>query len=238
MAAKILFQYQSTSGATFGVSPSLVPDIEKLIDQVRAEIAEKRAAGHFVGYLSVPVSSKSGGDFATNIALAAQVTERVQREFGSRLWLLNPAAYDLPNGAGGGDYMAAWSDVLAGADGSGSDFDLVYFVGPSDVWQFFGVGEFDRLGTIAAWLKKRAASDPAYKAIEDDPVLRTRFLRYYGLRGSVIYSKGSHDEWNIVVAINTKRAIGNEVAVYFDGLPVEPGDYQTSVNAGYQTLLH
>ena len=49
MAAKVFFQYQSISGFTFNVSPALVTDIEKLIDQVRAEIAAKRAAGCFVG---------------------------------------------------------------------------------------------------------------------------------------------------------------------------------------------
>lgn len=238
MPAKILFQYLSTSGAAFSVSPALVPAIEKLIDQVRGEIAEHRAAGHFVGYMSVPLGADGGGDFATNTALAAHVKERVQREFGAKLWILNPAAYSLPASAGGGDYMAAWADVIAGADGKGSELDLVYFVGPSDGWHFFGATGFDRLGTIASWLAQRAATDAAYKAIEDDPVLRSNFIRYYGLRGSVMYDQGCHDEWNIVRNINLKRPIGDELAVYFDGQPVAPGDYRETVAAGYQTNLH
>lgn len=238
MAAKIYFQYQSTSGATFNVSPELVGDIAQLIDRVRAEIAAKRTAGSFIGYLSVPVSSKSGGDFRTNTDMAASINERVGREFGSQLWLLNPAAYNLPKTAQGGDYMAVWADVLAGPDGAGSDFDLAYFVGPSDVWRFFSVGEQDRLGTIEKWLVSKALVDPGYKAIQDDPGLRQRFIRYYGLRGSTIFSKGAHDEWNIVVRLNEKRQIGEDIAVYFDGRPIEPGDYRDGVDVGYQTILH
>ena len=238
MAAKVFFQYQSTSGSTFSVSPALVTDIEKLIDQVRAEIAVKRAAGCFIGYLSVPVSSKSGGDFRTNTDMAAKITERVQLEFGPKLWLLNPAAYNLPKTASGGDYMAVWSDVLAGADGAGADFDVAYFVGPTDVWKFFGLVDVDRLGSIEAWLKNKAGSDQGYKAIYDDEAARQKFIRYYGLRGSTIFSKGAHDEWNIVLSLNSKRPIGEDIAVYFDGRPVEPGDYQDGVDVGYQTVLH
>ncbi|GLZ86700.1 hypothetical protein Pres01_27510 [Metapseudomonas resinovorans] len=237
MPAKILFQYQSTSGSTFCVSPKLVGDIEALIDQVRAEVAAKRAAGLFIGYLSVPVSAKSGGDFKTNTNMASNITERVQGKFGSQLWILNPAAYNLPRDATGGDYMAVWSDVLAGPDGSGSDFDIVYFVGPTDVWQFFDIGELDMLGTIEKWLMKQADIDPTYKAIYDDKTLRQKFIKYYGLRGSTIYSKGAHDEWNIVLTLNSKRPIGEDIAVYFDGRPIEPGDYQDSVDAGYETML-
>jgi hypothetical protein len=116
MPAKISFQYQSAAGSTFAVSPALVADIEALIDRVRSEIAAQKAAGCFVGYLSVPVSSKSGGDFQTNTDMAAHATARIRVEFGNALWLLNPAAYNLPKAATGGDYMAVWADVLAGPD--------------------------------------------------------------------------------------------------------------------------
>ena len=238
MSAKVLFQYQSTSGSMFSVAPDLVPDIERLIDQVRGEISAKRAAGCFIGYLSVPVSSKSGGDFRTNSDMAAKIAERVQLEFGPKLWLLNPAAYNLPKSASGGDYMAVWSDVLAGADGAGADFDVAYFVGATDVWKFFSLGDVDRLGSVEMWLKMRAEADTGYKAIYEDDAARQKFIRYYGLRGSTIFSKGAHDEWNIVLALNIKRPIGEDIAIYFDGHPVEPGDYQDGVDAGYQTVLH
>jgi hypothetical protein len=238
MAAKLSFQYRSLAGPTFNVSPALVPDIEALIDKVRGEISTNSAAGRFIGYLSVPVSGKSGGDFQTNTDMAAQVTQRVQRQFGNKLWLLNPAAYNLPKAATGGDYMAVWADVLAGIDGSGSDFDMAYFVGPSDVWRYFGAEAEAKLDVIDKWLAEKAKVSPSYRAIYDDASLRQKFIRYYGLRGSTIFSKGAHDEWNIVLGLNAKRAIGEYIAVYFDGKPIEPGDYQVSVAAGYETLLH
>lgn len=99
MSARIAFQYQSMSGASFSVSPSLVADVEALIDKVRADIAARRSSGCFIGYLSVPVSSKSGGDFQTNTDMAAHVTTRLQTDFGKHLWLVNPAAYSLPEAA-------------------------------------------------------------------------------------------------------------------------------------------
>ncbi|MBK7063093.1 MAG: hypothetical protein IPH51_22700 [Rubrivivax sp.] len=123
--------------------------------------------------------------------MAAKITERVQVEFGPKLWLLNPAAYNLPKTASGGDYMAFGRTLLAGVDGAGTDFDVAYFVGPGDVWKFFGLGDVDRLGSIEAWLKAQAANDPGYKAIYDDQVVRQKFIRYYGLRGSTIFSKGA-----------------------------------------------
>jgi hypothetical protein len=238
MAGKLAFQYRSLAGATFSVSPSLVPDIEMLIDRVRGEIAKNRAVGCFIGYVSVPVSSKSGGDFQTNTNLAEYTTQCVQREFGKKLWLVNPAAYNLPAAATGGDYMAVWADVLAGVDGSGSDIDLAYFVGPSDVWKYFGAESEARLDTIEKWLADKSKVSTAYKVIYDDPGLRQKFIRYYGIRGSTIFSKGAHDEWNIVLGLNAKRTIGDYIAVYFDGKPIEPGDYQVTVAAGYETLLH
>jgi hypothetical protein len=238
MAGKLAFQYRSLAGATFSVSPSLVTDVEMLIDRVRGEITTNRAAGRFIGYVSVPVSSKSGGDFQTNTNLAEHVTQYVMREFGNKLWLVNPAAYNLPKTATGGDYMAVWADVLAGTDGLGSDFDLAYFVGPSDVWRYFGAESEARLDKIESWLADKSRVSPAYKAIYEDAGSRQKFIRYYGLRGSTIFSKGAHDEWNIVLGLNAKRAIGDYIAVYFDGKPIEPGDYQATVAVGYETLLH
>jgi hypothetical protein len=239
MAANITFQYRSTAGVLFNVNPALTEYIAALIDEVRSEIAVNRAAAKLIGYLSVPLSSKGGGDFNTNADMAAHVASRVGAMFGDRLWLLNPASYSLPDAAGGGDYMAVWADVLAGDEGSGSDFDMAYFVGPEDVWEFFGVKDNNRLGAVEAWLAAKAKTSSIYDKIYSDDKLRLNFLRYYGLRGSTIFSKGCHDEWNIVVDLNMKREIGNDIAVYFDGMPVEPGDYGSRLAPGNEIpLLH
>lgn len=237
MGVKI--QYRTKSGADFDVTPSLVPAIDDLTTKVAAVVAARRAEGKFIGNLSVPISSRGGGHFDTNIAMAASITSRVETEFGADLWLLNPAAYDLPRPATGSDYMAVWSDILAGADGQGKDFDMVYFVGPHDVWSFFGAQPPDRLGAITRWLKAQASADLKYQEILSNKEKLRSFVRYYGLRGSAAFSKGAHDEWNIVSSLNALRAVGDSIAIYFDGRPVEPGDYDDLTRHGVPvTVLH
>src|SRR5215469_2891926 len=69
-------------------------------------------------------------------------------------------------------------------------------------------------------------------ALADDSVRRQAFLRYYALRASSAYSSGAHDEWNILVRINRRRALGDQVAVFFDGRPVSPAEMETEVSPG------
>ncbi len=235
--AKLAFEYMTTAGSAFAVQPSLIGEIEKLIDKVRAEIAAAQARGKFIAYMSVPVSSKSGGDFNTNIEMANHVTAAIEARFGDKLWVLNPAAYSLPKAATGDDYMAAWGDVLGGVDGKGSDFDMVYFVGPSDVWGFFGLTNIDKLGDLATWLANKAQTDPHYKSINGTPDTRQGFLRFYGLRASTVFSKGCHDEWSIFMHLNAMRTVGDDIAVYFDGRPIEPGDFDDGHHHGPKSQL-
>ncbi|MCA9272820.1 MAG: hypothetical protein KDA31_07230 [Phycisphaerales bacterium] len=237
--SQITFRYESRCGAVFNVTPGLVDDIGQLIGTVTTEIKKQRDANHFIGYLSVPISPRGGGNFHTNIAMASHITAHVQKQFGEQLWILNPAAYNLPKIAKGGDYMAVWADILAGEDGRGDDFDMLYFAGPSDVWRFFGATGDDRIGSILAWLRNQSKTDPRYRDISDDKDLRNKFLKYYGLRGSAVYSKGAHDEWNVATLLNSKRQIGDDIAIYYNGIPIEPGDYDDGTDSGYEAgLLH
>ena len=238
MPHTIRIPYQSRAGVVFNITPSLVSDIERLVDQVTADIVQCKAADKFFAYLSVPISSRGGGHLGTNIEIAASTTQHLETLFGEKLWVLNPAAYNLPNEARGGDYMAVWADVLAGTDGVGGELDMVYFAGPADVWRFFGVKEVDRIGVINQWLSDRAAYDSEYKSLYDNPDSRSKFLKYYGIRGSSAYSKGAHDEWNIVTKFNRQRPIGADIAIYFDGSPIEPGDFGDEADLGYELLLH
>jgi hypothetical protein len=99
---------------------------------------------------------------------------------------------------------------------------------------FFGcVGE-DLTGCLAHWLTARAATDPDLKRVEDNPDTRRAFLRYYALRASSSYSSGAHDEWNIFVKINRKRGLGDQIAMFFDGRPLSPGEMETEITAGYE----
>lgn len=235
MESKITFQYLSKSGFTFSVNPDIINDIEKLINEITTEMNAKKAEGKFICYISVPISPMGGGDFRTNNEIAAFIERNVTSIFGQDLWILNPAKYNLPKSAGGGDYMAIWSDILAGNNGNGEDLDMIYFIGPSDVWSFFGVSESDRIGNIRDWLKEKSKSDEHYNQIFNDEKRLRLFLRYYAIRGSAAYSKGAHDEWNIIASLNLKRSIGDDIAVYFNGSPIEPGDFDDSTDYGYQT---
>jgi len=63
-----------------------------------------------------------------------------------------------------------------------------------------------------------------------------------GLRASVAFSYGSHDEWNIVRTINAKRTakrdgddafgIAKQIAVMFNGTGVAPGLFDASNATG------
>jgi hypothetical protein len=153
---------------------------------------------------------------------------------------VNPASYNLGDVGGvrasGGEYMAVWSDVLAGADGTGSDIDMIYFAGPSDVARFFGLTGKNNIGDLESWMTKRADSDKDFAQYIADTNKRSAFIRYYALRGSAAYSKGAHDEWNVAVTINAKRGVGNEIAIYFNGEAIEPADYDAKISIGNQVL--
>ena len=66
------------------------------------------------------------------------------------------------------------------------------------------------------------------------PARRQAFVRYYTLRASSAYSTGAHDEWNIVVKVNRKRPIGDQVAVFFDGRAVSPAEMDAEIAPGYE----
>jgi hypothetical protein len=60
------------------------------------------------------------------------------------------------------------------------------------------------------------------------------FVRYYALRASSAYSSGAHDEWNIMVKVNRRRAFGEQIAVFFDGRPASPAEMETEISPGYE----
>jgi hypothetical protein len=74
---------------------------------------------------------------------------------------------------------------------------------------------------------------------------RIDFLRFYGLRASINFSLGSHDEWTIFRLINQgrrKRSAGpgmvdgdpgEQVAAFFDGHQVDPSASEASLSRGY-----
>ena len=212
------------------------------VARVRALIADNKAQGKAIGYLSIPLSPAGGGSFPVNSEISAKVAENVATRFGARsMWLLNPGteAGDRMGGASGADFMYMWTQILEGANGLGEDFDFFYFAGPTDFGKYFGLTGQGDLERLEAWFDTRAAQDPAFrKAVEQGAITKPGFRNYYGLRASVAYSYGSHDEWNIARLINARRrgatdfGIANQLAIFFDGLPQTPGGYESPTAPG------
>jgi hypothetical protein len=135
--------------------------------------------------------------------------------------------------------MYMWTTVLEGPRGMGEDFDFFYFVGPKDFGRYFqltGEGDFTR---IEGWFDNRVATDAAFKkAVDDGKVTKFDFRNYYGLKASVSFSYGSHDEWNIARLLNERRrgaaefGIARQLPVLFDGQAVNPGSYESATASG------
>jgi hypothetical protein len=215
-------------GLKFCADPRLAAMIAERIKTLREEVRAQRRAGKLIVYASTPISPRGGGDVAVNLDVAASVKARLETEYGPAVWVLDPGRYQLADvdgvRPGGGDYMVMWTAVLGGEDGAGRDFDMVHFTGPGDMRAFFGCGREDVSGCVARHPTAQAITDPAR---------RQAFVRYYALRASSAYSTGAHDEWNIVVRINRKRPIGDQVAVFFDGRPASPAEMETEIAPGY-----
>jgi hypothetical protein len=248
------------------VKPELLPAIADNVAKVRKIIADRKAEGKEIGYLSIPLSPAGGGSFAINSAAAGNIAESITTRFGkSSVWILNPAALggDHMTGANGADYMYMWTEILEGATGHGEDFDFLYFVGQTDFAGYFLASHEDKqgqaqptkdrpkqvkdeprvpdnyLGWLDAAFDERLASLPAFKTeVEQGQVTRAGFRNYYGLRASVAFSYGSHDEWNIARMLNERRrgadnfGIANQLAIFFDGQAVNPGDFDAATTPG------
>ena len=222
--------------------------IDDKITTVRQQIDENKKQGKAIGYLSIPLSPAGGGSSEVNSRVASATAKSVTDRFGENsVWLLNPGGQqqngvkDPMEGASGADYMYMWTQILEGRDGSGlgKDFDFFYFTGPSDFLRYFQVTGPATLEQLGNWFDKNVPSDQDLKkSVEDQHVTRAGFQKYYGLRASIAFSYGSHDEWNIARAINERRrgavdfGIANQLAIFFDGQPVTPGGYENPAASG------
>jgi len=225
------------------VEQDLKGAIDTNVSKVRQAIAEQKSYGKAVGYLSIPLSTVGGGYFGVNAEVAEKTKEAVEKRFGEKsLWVLNPGAagYSLPSGANGADYMLQWTRVLEGPSGNGEDFDFFYFTGPSDFARALGLTGDGDMDKIDALFEQRLASDEALrKAVDQGKVSKATFRNYYGLKASIDFSYGSHDEWNILRLINIKRlggtqfGVANQIASFYDGRPTPPSAAEQPVSNGY-----
>jgi hypothetical protein len=226
------------------------------VPRVRQLIADNKAKGKAIGYLSVPLSPAGGGSSEINSEAAEWIASEVEARLGpSSVWILNPGAEGSAamNGASGADYMYMWAQILEGQGGHGEDFDFYYFAGPTDFSKYFLQPKKDSkeqpnsdpgrvkdyFGKLNDFFDARVASDPEFKkAVDQGQISKTGFRNYYGLRASVAFSYGSHDEWNIARLLNARRrgtadfGIANQISVFFDGQPVNPGGFESVAASG------
>jgi len=225
-------------GIKYCADPAFEAVIDAGVRKIRHDVRAERRNGRLVIYMSTPISPRGGGVEKVNLELAAALKARLEKMFGAGVWVLNPGVYQLSavgeKTPGGGDYMVMWARVLGGDDGMGRDVDMAHFTGPNDMRAFFGCGPEDLTGCLGRWLTARGAADPDLRRRADNAEARREFVRYYALRASAAYSSGARDEWNIFVRINRKRALGEQIAMFFDGRPASPPEMETEIAPGYE----
>lgn len=232
---------------------------DRQVELIQRDIARARSDDRVVVYLSCPISSRGGGYHGTNVDIAKHTQRRLMADWGHRFWILNPAQYQMQSKEGrelmrqraaelkidesslrpsGGDYMRMWTRVLVEDDVQGAQlgrrFDAFYFLGPSDVRDFFSRGGAVTVTAgVEGYFARKFAMDPDFRAhysvpgIKWDPdweenlkgrgLARQRkllaewerprkdFFRFYAVRASAYFSLGCHDEWNILRELNRSR---------------------------------
>jgi hypothetical protein len=228
-------------GICYCVSAELKPAIETKVALFRQRAADARKAGKAVGYLSVPLSPAGGGYMKLNFEVAEAAKAAIEKRFGGDfVWVLDPGTADanLPKGSGA-DYMLMWTSILEGRDGLGEDFDFVYFAGPQDFARVFELDGSADMARIDQYFDKRLKSDPDLEKAMQGGLTKSAFRNYYALKASSAFSRGAHDEWNIIRLINERRrndsrlGMSNQLPVLFDGRAVPAADSESAVSEGY-----
>src|SRR4051794_35255228 len=211
------------------------------VAKIRMLLAEQRSTGKAIAYMSIPLSTAGGSYFGLNAEVAAKTKAAVEKRFGDKVvYVLNPgdATFSLPPKANGADYMLQWTRVLEGG-GLGEDFDFFYFTGPTDFAKALGLtGEADMEKIDRIFDDRLARDEGLRKAVSDGKVSKATFRNYYSLRASIVFSYGSHDEWNIARILNQRRrgatayGLANQISTFYDGRPVVPAAYEQPVASG------
>ncbi len=152
----------TTLGMKYCVDPAFASVVAAQVQTIRRDLRVQRQTGKFVIYASTPISPRGGGNERVNLEIAASVKTRIEKQLGGTVWVLDPGGYQMPSvggkAPGGEEYMLMWTQVLAGDDGAGRDFDVAHFTGPGDMRAFFGCGEDDVTGCIDRYARARAVT--------------------------------------------------------------------------------
>ena len=223
------------------INGDLKATLDAKIASLRSQVAAERAKGKAIGYVSTPLSTLGGGYMNLNRDVSDDVKARLERRLGGeQVWVLSPALAeaDVPGGKGP-DYMFMWTSVLEGQKGLGENFDFFYFVGPADFARYLQLEGRDDLKKVETYFDNRYHYDREFKeAVDQGKITRRQFRDYYGLRGSVVFSSGAHDEWNILRILNERRradkdyGVGNQLPGFFEGRALTSADLEREVSRG------
>lgn len=152
----------------------------------------------------------------------------------------------------GGDYLRMWARVLVedGRRNLGNRFDAFYFVGPTDVWNFFANSENNgcncRTATnltqkVEEYFARRIATNIKFRSYFEEARemedAEREFFKFYTLEAGSYFSLGSHDEYKIWQILNKIRheelGPANHIPAYFDGRQIGFGSNNTSYSRGY-----
>lgn len=236
---------QTVIGTNFQVDTAFDAVLDKFIVRLRGQLLEQRNAGKLIGFVSLPLSSRGGGNRDLNVEISEHIKRKLEARLGGdRVYVLAPGLVEssLPDVEGrsaqGGEYMYMWTEVLAGKRGLAEDFDFVYFAGPTDFADYFALTGTNDLGKLEQFMFERLKSNPEFAESLKSPADKRAFLSYYGLKASVNFSSGSHDEWNLFRIANERRrkewGVGEQLPLYFDGRQLSPGEAEAPASKGYQ----
>jgi len=235
------------------VTPKFEKEITANVKKVREQLKKHREKGEFVAYISIPLTSQGGGDNTLDQEVSESIYNELMKKYGKGFWALAPGVKGgprLPDAATDGDWMYMWTQILAGENGLGEDFDAVFFTGPESFLSHMGASGNNVIEQLRKFAKNRATQlttthelmFPKFnKKISQQGAMR-EFIDNYAFRSSVAFSEGCHDEWNIFHAINRNRlankkyGIIKQLPVFFDGKAVAPSAYATPISAGAQNV--
>ena len=75
---------------------------DEQMEYIRDDVVRAIADDRFVIYLSCPISPRGGGDSSTNVAIAKHTAHRIAEQWGNRVFVLNPASYQMESKEGRG----------------------------------------------------------------------------------------------------------------------------------------
>jgi hypothetical protein len=245
----------TTLGTCYEVDPDFKDAIAKAVEGLRTMIRSQSANGKLIAYISIPLTSRSGGYRPLNLKISEFMKTRVESRFKGNVWALAPGKPETELGdakgksAAGGEYMYMWTQLLAGDDGLGRDFDLLFVTGPSDFAAYFAAffgSSDDPFGALQKYIDDLAKTDKDFRdKIATVPEARKQFLKYYGTKASAAFSDGSHDEWNLFVELKRRRrdsknafriptGLGEQIPMYFDGRSLNGAEMETMISPGYE----